>query len=288
MVMPLPAPPPVYRPPRPRPPAYRNFDPVAPRAVLTNKGSPTACIFSNAEKFAQNSNGSRAFELTCSSPPGMALVQKQPAPRREVAGSYSRGPYQWIFNSNGTLFEQPAPAPGGRRGEEVGMLVLDCGISSTGDDYSGGGAGHYCGHPTHAGSCRCDKNGVVHMYTVPDDSGGDEDDDSGMLNGTLLAPGVAGARDGVLPSKCTFDNGFLQRPYDNRVLNVSAWGYEIGVNVEFIRHNRDKTGRGKTRTAHGKQGGRGWAFNSDGTLSPIEAPHLVIGMSAGNVRIGRT
>lgn len=186
-----------------REPPPRNFDPAAPRAVLINKGSPTACIFSNAEKFAQNSantaaadGSSRAFDLTCtvhapglawhSSPPGMALVQKQPAPR---------GPY---------------PIDG------ANWMVLDCGISST--------------------------------------------------------PGRPGA-------KCTFDNGFLQRPYDNRVLNVSEWKYEPGTGIQFVRDRHDKDGRGKTRTAHGKQGGRGWVFNSDGTLSPIEAPHLVIGMS---------
>ena len=163
-------------------PPHQNYDLTGLKAVLTEKGSPTACVFENAAKFS--AGGLRALELTCSSPPGMALVQQRPNPR----GPYKIGGAAWS--------------------------VFDCAISST---------------------------------------------------------ATSGAR-------CTFDGGgFLQRPHDNRVLNVSEWKYEPGVAIEFIRDCYDETGRGKTRTAHGKQGGRGWVFHEDGTLSPIEAPHLVIG-----------
>lgn len=78
---------------------------------------------------------------------------------------------------------------------------------------------------------------------------------------------------------------YLVRDSDHRVLNVSEWKAEDGKPLELIREQRDPDPHGKTMSAYGKPGGRAFLVNSDGTVSPRDAPQLVLGVELPDITL---
>ena len=85
----------------------------------------------------------------------------------------------------------------------------------------------------------------------------------------------------------TYDDHFLQRAHDDRLLNVASWHMSAGSQIELVRErfDRDPRGTGKTRTGHGKPGGRAFHFNDDGTLSPDDGQDLCVGVRTEPVQL---
>ncbi|CAD7951282.1 unnamed protein product [Amoebophrya sp. A25] len=112
-------------------------------------------------------------------------------------------------------------------------------------------------------------------------------------------PGASVARPGRSVGMTMDSEGFLTRKEDMAVLNVSEWQFKIGKRVELIRETSDVNPMGKTRKGHGKPGGRAWIVNTaavgmvagmysnmgTNTLSPREAPHLVVGVQTPDVTL---
>ena len=65
---------------------------------------------------------------------------------------------------------------------------------------------------------------------------------------------------------------FLVRLHDERVMDIAHWKYEEGNTLNVLRsaHNHP----GNTRYGNG---GRSFVVNTDGTVSPMKASHLVLG-----------
>ena len=86
--------------------------------------------------------------------------------------------------------------------------------------------------------------------------------------------GVGPARSAAM---ATLDrSGFLLSSHGTapgKVLDVSMWKYEPGNEVNFVgsQHTRRETFKAG--------GGRTFALNDDGTMSPAQAPHLVVGFA---------
>jgi hypothetical protein len=59
------------------------------------------------------------------------------------------------------------------------------------------------------------------------------------------------------------------------VFDVSFWKFVEGNTVNFVG------GRSASATHNG--GGRLWTINEDGTISPRQAPHLVLGQGAAEL-----
>ena len=73
--------------------------------------------------------------------------------------------------------------------------------------------------------------------------------------------------------RCVID-GIVVRPHDGRVLHIAWWKLEPYNNLDFLRELYDaKVGR--IRGA-----GNNFLVNSNGTVSPVAAPHLVLGLRA--------
>ena len=70
------------------------------------------------------------------------------------------------------------------------------------------------------------------------------------------------------------DGEFLVREHDERVLDVAWWKYEVGNHLSILRSTACHPGH----TRYGN-GGRSFVINSDGTISPRLAQHLVLGAS---------
>uniref|UniRef100_A0A6S8SE86 RING-type domain-containing protein n=2 Tax=Pelagomonas calceolata TaxID=35677 RepID=A0A6S8SE86_9STRA len=68
------------------------------------------------------------------------------------------------------------------------------------------------------------------------------------------------------------DGEFLVREHDERVLDIAWWKYEAGNHLSILRSTACHPGH----TRYGN-GGRSFVINSDGTISPKLAQHLVLG-----------
>ena len=68
------------------------------------------------------------------------------------------------------------------------------------------------------------------------------------------------------------DGDFLVRVHDERVFDIAWWKYEVGNHLSILRSTACHPGH----TRYGN-GGRSFIVNSDGTISPQKAQHLVLG-----------
>ena len=87
---------------------------------------------------------------------------------------------------------------------------------------------------------------------------------------------------GVGPSQhashATFEQGFLTRTPDERVLDIDRWSFHEGNRLWFLRsiHEHPRS----TRISKSGRSGRQFRLNRNGTLSPMKHKHLVLGITS--------
>ena len=84
-----------------------------------------------------------------------------------------------------------------------------------------------------------------------------------------------GPRD--MAMRVRLDGDFLVRVHDERVFDVCWWKYEVGNHLLIIRSTACHPSRTRLRADGDRDGGRSFLVNSDGTISPKCAQHLVLG-----------
>jgi len=78
--------------------------------------------------------------------------------------------------------------------------------------------------------------------------------------------------------RVTYDGNFIW--YKDLVFDVDCWKYTVGNAVNLVKEGSPDP------VTDRRGGGRDFKINSDGTISPVKAPHLVlgrVGLSAGQI-----
>jgi hypothetical protein len=77
-------------------------------------------------------------------------------------------------------------------------------------------------------------------------------------------------------------DGFLTREGDGFVFDIDKWKYEVGNHLWMLREHDDSSASDTRRG----DGGRCFKVNlPEGTISPIKAPHLVLGLAVPSIHL---